>query len=54
MHESVAILGVGAIGELLAAGLARAGWEPETLILAARRPERPQEGGAGTGPRAPV
>ncbi len=51
MHESVAILGVGAIGELLAAGLARAGWEPETLILAARRPERQQEVEQRTGLR---
>lgn len=31
------------MGELLAAGLARAGWEPGTLVLAARRPERREE-----------
>lgn len=31
------------MGEMLATGLLRAGWEPETLTLAARRPERAKE-----------
>jgi len=43
MHETVAVLGAGAMGELLAAGLHRAGWEREALVLAARRPERQLE-----------
>jgi pyrroline-5-carboxylate reductase len=43
MKPSVAILGVGSMGEILALGLLRAGWEPEDLALAARRPERARE-----------
>ena len=43
MHDTVAILGAGAIGELLAGGLLRAGWERRDLVLAARRPERQKE-----------
>ena len=43
MHETVAVLGAGAMGELLAAGLHRSGWEREALVLAARRPERQLE-----------
>ena len=51
MHETVAVLGAGAMGEVLAAGLQRAGWEPGTLILAARRPERQREVEERTGLR---
>lgn len=43
MHDTVAILGAGAIGELLAGGLIRGGWSAAELVLAARRPERQQE-----------
>jgi pyrroline-5-carboxylate reductase len=43
MHDTVAILGAGAIGELLAGGLLRAGWDRRELVLAARRPERQKE-----------
>jgi pyrroline-5-carboxylate reductase len=43
MKPTVAILGAGAMGEILATGLLGAGWEPEALILAARRPERAKE-----------
>jgi pyrroline-5-carboxylate reductase len=43
MHDKVAILGAGAIGELLAGGLLRAGWSRQELVLAARRPERQKE-----------
>ncbi len=43
MKPTVAILGAGAIGEILATGLLGAGWEPEAIILAARRPERAKE-----------
>jgi len=42
-HPSVAILGVGAMGEVLAGGLLRAGWRPEDLVLVARREERRSE-----------
>lgn len=35
----MAILGAGAMGEVLAGGLIRAGWGSEDLVLAARRPE---------------
>lgn len=40
MKPTVAILGAGALGEILAGGLLRAGWAPEELSLAARREER--------------
>jgi len=43
MKPSVAVLGVGSMGEILALGLLRAGWDPEDLALAARRPERARE-----------
>ena len=43
MKPTVAILGAGAMGEILATGLIRAGWEPEALTMAARRPERAKE-----------
>lgn len=39
-RPSVAILGAGAMGEVLAGGLLRAGWDPSELSLAARREER--------------
>ncbi len=40
MRPTVAILGAGALGEILAGGLLRAGWAPDALSLAARREER--------------
>lgn len=40
---TVAILGAGAMGEALARGLLRAGWELDELVLAARRQERARE-----------
>jgi pyrroline-5-carboxylate reductase len=40
MKPTVAILGAGALGEILAGGLLRAGWSPDDLSLAARREER--------------
>ena len=40
MKPTVAILGAGALGEILAGGLLRAGWQPDELTLAARREER--------------
>jgi len=43
MQPSVAILGAGAMGEILALGLLRAGWNNEDLVLVARRPERARE-----------
>lgn len=43
MRDTVAVLGAGAIGELLAGGLLRAGWDRRDLVLAARRPERQKE-----------
>ncbi len=39
-RPTVAILGAGAMGQALALGLLRAGWEPDEITLAARRPER--------------
>ncbi|MGH8874916.1 MAG: pyrroline-5-carboxylate reductase [Acidimicrobiia bacterium] len=43
MRPSVAILGVGAMGEALARGLLAAGWGPDDISLAARRETRAQE-----------
>ncbi len=40
VRPTVAILGAGAMGQALALGLLRAGWEPDEITLAARRPER--------------
>ncbi|MGZ8756113.1 MAG: pyrroline-5-carboxylate reductase [Acidimicrobiia bacterium] len=40
MHSTVAILGVGAMGEALASGLLRAGWETQEISMAVRREER--------------
>lgn len=38
-----AIIGAGVMGETLLAGLLKAGWEPWTLVVADRRPERRAE-----------
>jgi len=43
VKPSVAILGAGTMGEILAHGLLRAGWDPDDLALAARRQERARE-----------
>ncbi|MDJ0925971.1 MAG: pyrroline-5-carboxylate reductase [Acidimicrobiia bacterium] len=42
-HPTVAIVGAGSMGEILAEGLVRAGWETANLILVARREERARE-----------
>lgn len=42
-HPTVAILGAGSMGEILAEGLLRAGWETDNLILLVRREERARE-----------
>jgi pyrroline-5-carboxylate reductase len=42
-HPSVAIIGVGAMGEALRRGLERAGWGPQELSLAVRREDRATE-----------
>ena len=39
-RPTVAVVGVGAMGEALVAGLLNAGWEPSELTLVVRRPER--------------
>lgn len=39
-RPTVAVVGVGAMGEALAAGLLNAGWDPSELTLVVRRPER--------------
>jgi len=51
-HPSVAILGAGSMGEILAEGLLRAGWETDSLILLVRREERAREAERRTGIRA--
>lgn len=43
MRPTVAILGAGSMGEILAGGLLRAGWSNDAISLAARRPERAAE-----------
>lgn len=43
MRPTVAILGAGSMGEILALGLRRAGWEAADLVMAARRSERAVE-----------
>jgi pyrroline-5-carboxylate reductase len=48
-HPSVAILGAGSMGEILAEGLLRAGWETDNLILLVRREERGREAERRTG-----
>ncbi len=42
-HPTVAVLGAGSMGEILAEGLLRAGWETDNLILLVRREERSRE-----------
>lgn len=43
-NESLAILGCGKMGEILAAGLVASAWRtPEQIIVTARRPERAEE-----------
>ncbi len=42
-HPTVSILGAGSMGEILAEGLVRAGWETANLTLVARREERARE-----------
>jgi len=49
MKPSVGILGAGSMGEIVARGLVRAGWDTEDLILAARRQERAREAEFRTG-----
>lgn len=39
-RPTVAVVGVGAMGEALVTGLLNAGWQPSELTLIARRPER--------------
>ena len=46
---SVAVVGVGAMGEALASGLINAGWEPASLTLVVRRPEKVDSLRARTG-----
>ena len=41
--HTVAVLGAGKIGELMLAGLLRAGWPADRLLATARRPERADE-----------
>lgn len=43
MRPTVAILGAGSMGQILAEGLLRAGWPAHDLIMAARRSERAAE-----------
>ncbi len=42
-RPTVAILGAGAMGEILAVGLRRAGWHLDEIVMVARRPERAKE-----------
>jgi len=43
MRPTVAVLGAGAMGEILAVGLIRAGWSLDDIVMVARRPERAKE-----------
>ena len=43
IRPTVAILGAGAMGEILAVGLLNAGWGLDDLVMVARRPERAKE-----------
>lgn len=49
MKPTVAILGAGAMGEVLAGGLLRAGWAAADLVLCARREERRKQVEEATG-----
>jgi pyrroline-5-carboxylate reductase len=49
VHPTVAILGAGSLGEIIAFGLLRAGWPEENVTLAARREERARETERRTG-----
>lgn len=42
-RTSVAVIGVGAMGEALVKGLLGAGWSPEQISLCVRRPERGEQ-----------
>ncbi|HLU52887.1 MAG TPA: pyrroline-5-carboxylate reductase [Acidimicrobiia bacterium] len=48
-RPTVAILGAGAMGEALLRGLRAAGWSPDEITVAARRPERAAAVHAATG-----
>lgn len=48
-RNTVAILGVGAMGEALASGLLSAGWEPTEISLCVRRMDRGDKLAASTG-----
>lgn len=49
MRPTVAILGAGSMGQILAEGLLRAGWDNAEIVMAARRPERAEEAQRLTG-----
>jgi pyrroline-5-carboxylate reductase len=49
MKPTVAILGAGSMGEILAEGLLRAGWTVDALVLAARREDRARDAERRTG-----
>jgi pyrroline-5-carboxylate reductase len=51
MRPTVAILGAGSMGQILAEGLVRAGWDAGELVMAARREERAREAERLTGVR---
>lgn len=51
-RPSVGILGAGSMGEIFAHGLLRAGWKPEELTLAVRRPDRVRDLEHTTGAKA--
>ncbi len=40
---TVAILGIGTVGEVLLGGLLRAGWDRDRIVVVARRPERAKQ-----------
>ncbi|CAN5262161.1 pyrroline-5-carboxylate reductase [soil metagenome] len=48
-RPTVAVIGVGAMGEALCAGLVNAGWDPSELSLVVRRPEKVESVFARTG-----
>ena len=53
-RPSIAIIGVGAMGEALASGLLSAGWDPPEISLSVRRAERVDELALRTGCRVGV